>query len=193
VGNYAFEFVSVDGGTTVWVFDNSRPADVFGAAVSITANTVSTSATTGALRVAGGVGISGNLYVAGNIVGASLLYDNVNVTGNVTGNVLVGNAGVIPSITVNSLSSDDSSFVTVQDGLNVQGDVAFNGNLIFSDLSVQSTAYAVVAVPANSSGQPGDRAGMVAFSSAFFYFCETDYTTGGTQIWQRIATDATAW
>jgi len=128
VGNYAFEFVSVDGGVTIWVFDDSRPADVFSDRVRFTSNAVSTSTTTGAVVVTGGMGIGGNLHVAGNIVG-NIQITGVNVTGNVSGNVLIGNSGVIPNLTVNQLSSDDSSFVTVADGLNVQGDVIFTGNI----------------------------------------------------------------
>ena len=51
----------------------------------------------------------------------------------------------------------------------------------------------VAAAPSTSSGAPGDKAGSIAFSAAFFYYCVTDYTVGGVQIWQRIAKDATAW
>ena len=67
-GNFAFEFITVDGGTNVWVFDNSRTQGNIANPLSITANTVSTSDTTGALTVAGGVGILGNLNVGGNLV-----------------------------------------------------------------------------------------------------------------------------
>ena len=65
--------------------------------------------------------------------------------------------------------------------------------LIFSDTTFQTTAYVVVSAPATSSGKTGDRSGMVAYSNAFFYYCTANYTTGGIQIWQRIAKDATAW
>jgi len=128
VGNYAFEFVSVDGGATIWVFDNSRPADIFTDRVQLTSNAVSTSSTTGALVVTGGVGIGGNLHVTGNIVG-NIQVTGVNVTGNVSGNVLIGNTGIIPVLTVNQLSSDDSSFVTIADGLDVNGDLRISGNI----------------------------------------------------------------
>ena len=68
-----------------------------------------------------------------------------------------------------------------------------DGNLTFPDTTIQNTAYHVVAPPATSSGKSGDQAGMVAYSNAFFYYCTANYTTGGIQIWQRIAKDATAW
>jgi hypothetical protein len=128
VGNYAFEFVSVDGGTNIWIFDDSRSPSRFSTPVTITSNAVSNSSTTGALTVTGGVGIAGNLNVAGNIVG-NITVTGVNVVGNVQGNVLIGNTGIIPNLTVNQLSSDDSSFVTVVDGLDVKGDVTFTGNI----------------------------------------------------------------
>jgi hypothetical protein len=128
VGNYAFEFVTVDGGTTIWVFDNSRPPDRIFANLTISNTAVSTSTSTGALVVTGGVGIGGNLNVAGNIVG-NITVTGVNTSGNISGNVLTGNSGVISALTVNQLRSDDSSFVTVIDGLDVKGDVVFSGNI----------------------------------------------------------------
>jgi hypothetical protein len=67
-GNFAFEFITVDGGTNVWVFDNSRAQGNIANPLSITANTASTSDTTGALTVTGGVGILGNLNIGGNLV-----------------------------------------------------------------------------------------------------------------------------
>lgn len=66
-GNYAFEFVTVDGGTTVWIFDDSRAPGRINTPLAITNTTASTSDTTGALTVAGGVGIAGNLSVGGNL------------------------------------------------------------------------------------------------------------------------------
>jgi hypothetical protein len=81
VGNFAFEFVTIDGGTTVWIFDNSRAPGKINVPLAITANTVSTSTTTGALTVAGGVGISGNLNVGSN-------FKTYTSTGNVSFQVL---------------------------------------------------------------------------------------------------------
>lgn len=40
VGNYAFEFVTIDGGTTVWVFDDSRPTDKFSGNITVAGNVV---------------------------------------------------------------------------------------------------------------------------------------------------------
>lgn len=85
VGNYAFEFVTIDGGTTVWVFDNSRAPGKIATVLDITNTTVSTSTTTGALIVAGGVGIGGNLNVGGISAFTGNISGNLNVTGNIAG------------------------------------------------------------------------------------------------------------
>lgn len=101
VGNYAFEFVTVDGGTNVWVFDDSRPSDYFSSRVRMANTTASTNTSTGALVVTGGVGIGGNLNVGG------LSAFTGNITGNlsVSGNISVGNiaaTGQISSVGLNS-------------------------------------------------------------------------------------------
>jgi hypothetical protein len=85
VGNYAFEFVTIDGGTTVWVFDDSRAPGKIATVLDITNTTVSTSTTTGALIVAGGVGIGGNLNVGGVTALTGNITGNLNVTGNIAG------------------------------------------------------------------------------------------------------------
>jgi hypothetical protein len=128
VGNYAFEFVTVDGGANIWIFDDSRSPGKINTQLNITNTTASGNTTTGALTVAGGVGIGGNLNVGGNIVG-NITVTGVNTSGNISGNVLTGNSGIIPVLTVNQLRSDDSSFVTVVDGLDIKGDIVFSGNI----------------------------------------------------------------
>ena len=47
--------------------------------------------------------------------------------------------------------------------------------------------------PSSSTGQYGDKAGDIVFSTSFLYYCVTSFTGSGQQIWQRIAKDATAW
>ncbi len=101
IGNYAFEFVTIDGGTTIWIFDDSRAPGIIPAPIKFTNTTVSTSTTTGAVVITGGVGIGGNLNVGG------ISAFSGNITGNltVTGNVAAGNissAGLISSVGVSS-------------------------------------------------------------------------------------------
>jgi hypothetical protein len=98
VGTYQFDFYSVDSGVTITIFDLSRPLSYYTNPVTIAANTVSTSTTTGALKVAGGVGVVGNVNTGGLI----------SATGNITGgNVLssavisaVGNATILSGTAV---------------------------------------------------------------------------------------------
>ena len=85
-GTYEFDFETVDGGTTITIFDLNRPLSYYTNDVTIAANTVSTSSVTGALTVAGGVGVVGDLVVGGNIVG------NLTVASQTfTGNLAAGN------------------------------------------------------------------------------------------------------
>ena len=67
-GNYAFEFITPDGGATIWIFDLSRPMNRFNAPVIIDSTANSTSTTSGSLQVAGGVGVLGNVNIGGNLV-----------------------------------------------------------------------------------------------------------------------------
>lgn len=100
-GNYAFEFVSVDGGTNIWIFDDSRPSDYFSSNVQIANSRVSTSTSTGALVVLGGVGIGGNLNVGGISAFSGNITGNLSVTGNISaGNI--NSAGIINTVGVSS-------------------------------------------------------------------------------------------
>ena len=155
-GTYQFDFSTSDGGTTVTFFDLNRPLSYYTNNVTIAANTVSTSSATGALTVAGGVGIQGNLYVngdifgnvtltdisvntvtaVGNVVGGNVVGGNiltggrVSATGNITGgNITAVTVVTTPRIVTNSLRSDDSSFVTIEDGLNVEQGLVISGDL----------------------------------------------------------------
>jgi hypothetical protein len=167
-GTYEFGFGTSDGGTTITVFDLNRPLSYYTNPVTIASTANSTSTTTGALKVAGGVGIAGNLYVGGDIFGNVSITDltlgnvsasgYISATGNVTGgnvttgglvsatgNVTGGNvrtAGLMSAtgnitggnlnavnLVINSISSDDSSFVTIEDGMNVNGLISATGNV----------------------------------------------------------------
>jgi hypothetical protein len=73
-----------------------------------------------------------------NATSKEVTYGNtISVAGNITSGNLSGN-----NLVINSITSDDSSFVTVEDGLNVAGDVNLSGDLVFSPTQVQSSAYA---------------------------------------------------
>lgn len=48
-------------------------------------------------------------------------------------------------------------------------------------------------VPNNSIGANGDKKGDLAMTTAFLYYCVTDFVGFPTKCWQRIAKDATNW
>jgi len=98
-GTYEFGFLTYDQGTTITLFDYNRPLNYYTNPVTIAANTVSTSATTGALTVAGGLGIGGNLYVTGDIFGNVTLTDISVGTVTATGNVVGGNINTAGLVT----------------------------------------------------------------------------------------------
>jgi hypothetical protein len=71
-----------------------------------------------------------------------------------------------------------------------------DGELIFSDNTIQTTAWAggrVVAVPGASTGAAGDKAGDLAFDSQYIYYCTADYTDGIENIWKRVAWSNDTW
>jgi hypothetical protein len=78
----------------------------------------------------------GNANVVANL--AALGSNPVSTTGNITaGNIIAGNLDAI-NLVINNISSDDSTFVTIEDGLNVVGAVAVLGNITGSNLVINS-------------------------------------------------------
>ena len=133
VGQFAFEFASNDGGQNIQLIDETRPIDVFTDRVRITDEAVTTSTTTGALIVSGGVGVAGNLHVGGSIVGIFQI-DGVNVTGNVVGGNINTGGQVVATGNItggNVLSGGIVSVVGNISGGNVNaGQLSLTGNVI---------------------------------------------------------------
>ena len=88
---------------------------------------------------------SGNANVTGNVNSA-----RVSATGNITagniltgglisvaGNITAGNLDAV-NLVINSIRSDDSSFVTVEDGVNVNGEISATGNITGGNIAAQS-------------------------------------------------------
>lgn len=125
-GAYAFEFASPDGGANIWLFDQSRPQSKFFGNVEIVANTVSTSATTGALQVDGGVGIVGNLNVGGMFVTYN---GNSNpVFSAATNGFVTINAPVVPGNTTGALNIVGSTSGNFQPIYNPGSMIHITGN-----------------------------------------------------------------
>lgn len=134
-GNYAFEFVTIDGGTTVWIFDQSRPTDYFESAVNISDTTVSTSTATGALTVGGGVGIGGNVYAGGNISGVKGTF-----TGNISGANISGTGFMLTTGNSGGIGYTTGAGGTVSQSGNKSGAVTLN--TVTGEITMQNTALA---------------------------------------------------
>ena len=202
-GTYEFGFSTTNAGNAITIVDLNRPLSYYTNGVTIAANTVSTSSVTGALTVAGGVGIQGNLYVngdifgnvtltdisvntvtaVGNVVGGNVVGGNILTSGTVsaTSNITGGNITAVtvvttPRIVTNNIRSDDSSFITVEDGLNVEQGLVVTGNVtggnVLSSAVVSAVGAATIlsgtAVPAGGTTGAGYKLSSTANLGVFF-------------------------
>jgi hypothetical protein len=218
-GTYEFGFSTTNAGNAITIVDLNRPLSYYTNNVNIAANTVSTSSVTGALTVAGGVGIQGNLYVngdifgnvtltdisvntvtaVGNVVGGNVVGGNiltggiVSATGNITGgNITAVTVVTAPRILTNSIRSDDSSFVTIEDGLNVEqglvvsGDLNTTGNItggnVLGGANVNATTHTgtTVSVSGNITGGNVLSSAVVSAVGAATILSGTAVPAGGT-------------
>ena len=77
------------------------------------------------LAITGTVSATGNI-TGGNLISINGLYANsVSTSGNITGGNLAGE-----NLVINNISSDDSTFVSIQDGLQIYGTLLVNGDSI---------------------------------------------------------------
>ena len=240
-GTYQFEFSTVDFGTTITIFDLNRPLNYYTNSLNVAATTASTSTTTGALIVAGGVGIAGNLYIGGDIFGNVSVTDlnvgnvsalgyisatgnitsgnvttvglmsatgnitggnvnavglslsgnvvsainstsNITTTANITGgnvttvglmsatgNITGGNLSAV-NLVINNIRSDDSSFVNIEDGVNVTGAIDVSGNITGGNLNVVGSALAqsATAIPVGGATGVGYTLSSTANFGVFF-------------------------
>ena len=140
-GTFEFGFSTIDAGTTIVMYDFTRPLDYYTDTVTIANTAVSTNAGTGALIVAGGVGVSGNLYVTGDIVG------NIVVAGSTfTGNVTAGNllTGGLVSATGNVTGGNLRTTGLVSATGNIT-----SGNLLSTTLSLSGNVLSAINTTAN--------------------------------------------
>jgi hypothetical protein len=126
-GEFSFRFTSEDGGINISIFDFSRGYDRFYSNVKIQNNTASTSDTTGALTVDGGVGILGNLNVGGNLVTYTSA-GNVAFQALDTGYVEFKTPTLIAANTAGALNIIGSSDGNYQPVLNTGSMVHITGN-----------------------------------------------------------------
>jgi hypothetical protein len=128
-------------GTTRWrLLSYGSLAGVTSSIVNITTSTASTSTTTGALIVNGGVGIGGNLNVSGNIyshgslVGTSSTYAT-NIYGGSTGSIAIqsGNNSTtfVPIGDFGTVLYSDGSTATWVAGGSISSNTATNSNNVY--------------------------------------------------------------
>ena len=140
-GIFEFGFSTIDAGTTIVMYDFTRPLDYYTDTVIIANTAVSTNASTGALIVAGGVGVSGNLYVTGDIVG-NIVVTGSTFTGNVTGGNLL--TGGLVSATGNVTGGNLLTGGLITATGNVTG-----GNLLSTTLSLSGNVLSAINTTAN--------------------------------------------
>ena len=140
-GTFEFGFSTIDAGTTIVMYDFTRPLDYYTDTVTIANTAVSTNAGTGALIVAGGVGISGSLYVTGDIVG-NIVVAGSTFVGNVTaGNLLTGGlVSATGNVTAGNLLT--GGLVSATGNIN-------SGNLLSTTLSLSGNVLSAINTIAN--------------------------------------------
>jgi len=175
-GTYEFGFLTYDQGTIITLFDYNRPLSYYTNSVTIADTTATTSAVTGALTVAGGVGIGGNLYVTGDIFGNVTLTDISVSSVTATGNVVGGNintAGLV-SVTGNVIGGNVNAGIVSATG-NVQGGnlrtaglISATGNITGGNITgaanVNATTHTgtTVSVTGNITGGNINTAGLTS-------------------------------
>lgn len=117
--------ISINGTGNVAVFADTG-AYITGL-LSATGNILGNNVISNSMISALGNIISNNIISAlGNVYGANILTAGmVSAAGNVIGNNFAGK-----TLTINSIASDDSSYIAIEDGLNVFGEISAVGNIM---------------------------------------------------------------
>ena len=89
--------------------------------------------------------VNGLLSVTGNVTANNGMFTNiVNVASHtgtlvsVTGNITANNLAAV-NLVINSIASDDSSFITIEDGVNVNGEISATGNITGGNINTGGT------------------------------------------------------
>jgi hypothetical protein len=180
------------------------------------ANTLSI---TGAVAITGNLSVSGNSTLSGNILGDRIqngttsidiqtVNGNANITVGGTSNVAVfattgayvaGLVSVTGNITgtnlsavnlvINRIASDDSSFVTVEDGVNVNGEISATGNITGGNIStagvVKTGVFVTGTIPTASGVGAGARAFVTDADSVTFGNLYTGSSGNAMPVWSN--------
>jgi hypothetical protein len=142
-GTYEFGFSTTNAGNAITIYDLNRPLNYYTNGLNIAANTVSTSSTTGALTVAGGVGVSGNIVSGQNFIGNGALLTGITATAgpvitNGTSNIsVVANANVRINV-----AGTSNVAVFASTGEYVTGVVSASGNVIGGNINTAGVVSA---------------------------------------------------
>jgi hypothetical protein len=129
----------------------SATGNITGANVSTGILSAAGNATAGNVLTGGVISATSTITSAANITGANLITSGLaTVTGNITGGNLL-TAGVISAtgnitggnlsavnLVINNIASDDSSYVTIEDGLTVVGEISAAGNVTGSNVNTNN-------------------------------------------------------
>jgi hypothetical protein len=135
---------TTNAGNAITIVDLNRPLNYYTNGLNIAANTVSTSSTTGALTVAGGVGIQGNLYVNGDIFGNVTLTDISVNTVTAVGNVVGGNLLASGNITGGNVLGGANVNAITHTGTTVSVSANITGGNILSGAVLSAVGNATI-------------------------------------------------
>ena len=117
------------GNVAVFASTGEYVTGLISATGNITGGNVTTAgliSATGNLVTGANVVATGYATITGNVTGGNISTAGlISATGNITGNNLAGK-----TLTINSITSDDSSYITIEDGLNVFGEISAVGNIM---------------------------------------------------------------
>ena len=171
-GTYEFGFSTTNAGNAITIVDLNRPLNYYTNGLNIAANTVSTSSTTGALTVAGGVGIQGNLYVNGDIFGNVTLTDISVNTVTAVGNVVGGNLLASGNITGGNVLGGANVNAITHTGTTVSVSANITGGNILSGAVLSAVGNATIlsgtAVPAGGTTGAGYKMSSTTNLGIFF-------------------------
>ena len=173
--------VAVMNSATFYVGSTSE----FDGAVSVDATTTSTSSTTGALKVAGGVGVAENLHVGGtlDVTGATNLNDTTSSTNATTGALIVdGGVGIAENLNV-------GGDATVTGNLTVNGDLTYVNS---TDLTVTDKNITIADGAADSASADGAGITVDGASATITYTHATTSWDFNKPVKTTDATDSTS-
>ena len=143
--------------------------------------------------------VNGLLSVTGNVTANNGMFTNiVNVASHtgtlvsVTGNVTANNLAAV-NLVINSIASDDSSFVTIEDGVNVNGEISVTGNITGGNISTAGVVKTGVFVTGTIPTATGVGAGARAFVTDADSITFGNLYTGGSGNAVPVYSNGTSW